>query len=113
MTRLRARPKPVVLVDERSAVEAEVVAVRSEESPDIRLARKDSPVLVLERGEIAASDPDRPLDLVELDPRVVPRLAQRLTNPCGHGDIVQCRAPRGARGQPVRPLDRRRRELRI
>ena len=57
----------VELVDVQLPVEPEVVGVRAQESLDVRLAREDVELLVLERLQVLAADLRRRLDLREVE----------------------------------------------
>ena len=73
----------LVLVDERSAVEPEEIAVGPQEALDVDRARQQVPFLVLDRPQVLGPDLRSCLDLADVDPRTHPGFAQCLAD-VGH-----------------------------
>ena len=65
---LPEREARVVLVDVELAVQAEIVGIRMQEPPHIRLRGQDVELLVLERAQVLAADLGGLLGLPEVQP---------------------------------------------
>jgi hypothetical protein len=81
----------VVLVDQRRAVEAEIVRVGAQKPARVRVAREHTPGLGLEGVQVADANPDRLFRFLQVDPGREPGLTQRFADPGIHVHILQDR----------------------